>query len=429
MRLTIEKIVYPGRRLAAFEGKTVFTDEGLPGEIVEAEPVREKKDYLEATTVRILRESAERVAPRCPHYLSCSPYQSIAYPYQLEIKKAQIAEILGGVSASAGRDADVRPSPSVWNYRNRIRMRLIWDRGGPHLAYSKPHRRDEFVAVEECHLVSKGANALLRAVLKIVGDKEIRSLREIEAKESRARGELALILHWEDARRPSDVDPLISGPGTEFPVRGIVSVQRARGGFRETTEWGEGFIEDDVHGATFMIGARSFFQVNLGLLDRVMDDLERQAEFRGDERLADLYAGVGTFGLAFSGRVSEVCGVESDPNNISFLKRNVTANRATNYKIHEGPAEEWAPVILSRKTDIALLDPPRKGLEPATLKALLEYPPARVFYLSCNPTTLARDLKELGRAYEIASVRGYDFFPHTPHIEILAALARKERRR
>jgi tRNA/tmRNA/rRNA uracil-C5-methylase (TrmA/RlmC/RlmD family) len=107
------------------------------------------------------------------------------------------------------------------------------------------------------------------------------------------------------------------------------------------------------------------------------------------------------------------------------LKKNIALNRAANYRIHEGPGEEWTPFILSKKMDVVIVDPPRRGLEPATLKQLREQPAGRIFYLSCNPSTLARDLRELAAAYEITSLRGYDFFPQTPHIEVLAGLKRK----
>jgi len=427
MRIAIEKIVYPGRSLALFEGKTVLTDEGLPGELVEVEPTKEKKNLIEARTIRVLERSARRTVPRCSHYMTCSPYQTAAYPYQIEVKKSQVEEILGSLWDFDKKDADFVPSPKIWNYRNRTRMRVLWEGRRPSLAYVLPGTRNKYVKIEECHLVSKAANELLAAVLDVVSEKQLRSLREIEARVSWASGALLLALFWTEAPKPTDIDSIISGPGTRFPVRGIVSIFRAKTGFLEKTEWGENFIEEKVRGATFMIGARSFFQVNIDMLDSVIEDIEAWAGFKGSERLADLYGGLGTFGIVLAGRVAEVYGVESDAANIFFLKKNIALNGTANYRIHEGQGEEWTSLILAKRMDVVIVDPPRKGLEPATLRLLIENPAARIFYLSCNPSTLARDLKELRTAYEITSLRGYDFFPQTPHIEVLAGLERKPR--
>jgi 23S rRNA (uracil1939-C5)-methyltransferase len=120
-----------------------------------------------------------------------------------------------------------------------------------------------------------------------------------------------------------------------------------------------------------------------------------------------------------------VLGIESDPANIAFLRRNIDLNKAGNFRIFEGPAEEWAPTVLAKGLDAVIFDPPRKGLGPEIVRSLLQSPAGRVFYLSCNPSTLARDLKELAAGYSVSLIRGYDFFPHTPHIETLAVLERK----
>jgi 23S rRNA (uracil1939-C5)-methyltransferase len=161
------------------------------------------------------------------------------------------------------------------------------------------------------------------------------------------------------------------------------------------------------------------------MLGRVLEDISSWGRFRGTERLADLYCGVGTFGLASAGSVKEVLGIESEAANIAFLRQNIALNKAANFKIFEGSAEEWAPTVLVGQIDAVIFDPPRKGLGPEIVKSLLASPASRVFYLSCNPTTLARDLKTLSAAYALKVIRGYDFFPHTPHIETLAVLERK----
>ena len=425
MRLTIEKLVYPGRSLATLEGKVVFTDDGWPGEIVEAEPVGERKNLLEARTTGIVRPSPDRVVPRCAHYRTCSPYQSMSYAAQIEAKRSQLAEILAGLRDSREGNIDFVPSPDIWHYRNKARFSILREGGSARFAYNVPGSRNTFVPVEACHLVSEQVTELLDALLEIVRGGAFRSLQEAEGRVSRAGGELLLNVFSAAAPAPREIDALVTGLAGRFPLAGIASFRKAGTGWKETVEWGRGFLEEKIRETRYRIGPRSFFQVNIGLLGRVLADVAAEGRFRGTERLADLYSGVGTFGLALAGSVKEVRGVESEAANIAFLRQNIGLNGAANFKIFEGSAEEWALTVLSGNIDAVIFDPPRKGLGPEIVNSLLASPAGRVFYLSCNPTTLARDLKALRAAYTIKTLRGYDFFPHTPHIETLAVLERR----
>jgi 23S rRNA (uracil1939-C5)-methyltransferase len=459
MQVVIDKIVYPGRRMASPEGKVIFTDEGLPGEIVEIETVREKKNFIEARTVRIIRESGRRVEARCGHFLACSSYQSMAYADQIELKKSQLGEIFSGVIDLGKSGIELVPSPDIWHYRNKVRYHIIWPAGRARLAYSVPGSRNAFVevkgrafdsplarglyrrastaevdpqakpgapsAVDECHLVNGAVSELMTSLLMIIDENKLDSLQEVEAKVSRASRELLLNLHWSSPAEPKILDPILSGLLTRFPLAGIVSFTKKGKAYHETLEWGRNFIEEKIGETAFEVGARSFFQINVGIMDRVLRDMKDLARFKGTERLADLFCGLGTFGLALAREVKEVWGVESDPANILFLKKNIERNGTANFKIFEGTSEEWAPMILEKKLETVIFDPPRKGLGPEIVQALLDHPTETILYLSCNPTTQARDLKDLGPAYEIKAFRAYDFFPHTPHIETLAVLSRR----
>jgi 23S rRNA (uracil1939-C5)-methyltransferase len=423
MRIVIDKIVYPGRRMAAHEGRVVFTDEGLPGECVEVEIVREKKNFLEARTIAFISKSERRIEARCDHYRVCSSYQPLPYEDQLELKKSQLREILGEVEGPAEDELELVPSPEVWHYRNKIRYAVIWEGGGARLAYHQPGSRDEFIGLTGCQLVGQRINEVLNAVLEIVERNGLRSLREVEARESRAgRQELLLNLYWSARHEAKSVDPILAGLSARFPLAGVVSFERRRGKEQEIVEWGRPMLEERLGDVRFEIGARSFFQVNTGILETVIGDMKKLAGLRGTERLGDFYCGLGTFGIALGRGAKEIYGVESDPANIRFLKTNISLNGLPQFKIFEGSSEEWIPRLLERKLDVALFDPPRKGLDPETVAALLRYPAPKILYLSCNPTTLARDLKALSSAYSVKAIRAYDFFPHTPHIETLAML-------
>jgi 23S rRNA (uracil1939-C5)-methyltransferase len=425
MLLKIERIVYPGERLAHWEGRTVFTDEGLPGETVEAVAVRDAKGRLEARTLRIVEPSPLRIGPRCDHFRACGSYQCLPYPDQVELKSRQLAEILGAFEGISAPLAGFVPSPERWNYRNRVRFRVVWTGPRASLAYREPGSETEYVLAGGCHLVAAPINGLLEACRAIIEKEKLRGIHEVEARIGRAAEEMLFSLHRTGAARPGEIDPFLTGLRPAFNLAGILSVRKAGRGSRVTTEWGRDHIDEILGGRTLRIGAASFFQVNPAVLETVLEEIRSFAGGTGRGRLADIYCGLGTFGISLSDLFREVEGVESDPANIAFLRGNLERNGCRNFRIHEGRSEEWTGLILEKGVDLAVVDPPRKGLDPSVVRSILAKPPGALAYLSCHPATLARDLRPLAAAFRIVSVRGYDFFPQTPHIEALALLTRK----
>jgi 23S rRNA (uracil1939-C5)-methyltransferase len=425
LRLTIEKIVYPGERLAHWEGRTVFTDEGLPGEIVEAAVVKDAKSHIEARTIRIVNAGPYRIEPRCGHFRACGAYQVLPYAEQTALKTAQLREMLAGTAGIDATAIGFAEASEPWYYRNRVRFRVVWTGRAAGLAYREPGFETSFVEAGTCHLVSTGISRLLEASRGIIESARLRTIVELEARAGRATGELLLCLHRNSPARPGDIDPFLTGLLPRFNLKGIVSIHKSDRGVRATTEWGSETIEEKIGSRTFRIGPSSFFQVNPAMLEKAMAEIRDFAGFAGTGRMADLYCGIGTFGIALADRFREVAGVESEPENIAFLKANLEANKIANFRIHEGRSEEWTDLILEKGVDLAVVDPPRKGLEPSVARSLGAHPPGALAYLSCNPATLIRDLRGLLDVYKVFSIRGYDFFPQTPHIETLALLVRR----
>jgi len=426
MDLRIEKIVYPGRRLGHHEGKAVFTDLGLPGELVEAQVFRERPSFVEARTRAVLEPSPRRREPRCGHFTACSPFQEMDDELQLEVKAGQVREIFGRELGLALDGPAVTPSPVVWGYRNHVRLAVRRDGGALRLAYRAAGSQDEYVPVERCHLVSDAMNDALEAGRAFVAAEELAEVEEIEARESQSLGGVLLIFHL---RVPAGLDRLSEQAGRlreSAALTGVVaSVPRGRGR-REVRLAGAAEVEERVGGSVFRFGPSSFFQVNTRLLEPVAAFMRAALAGLAAPAVADLYCGVGTFGLLLAGMAREVIGVESDPANIAFLRKNIGLNRATSFAVGEGRSEDWAGRLLERGVDAVILDPPRKGVDARVLADLVKRPAARVIYLSCNPATLARDLKTLLRVYGLAEVRVFDFFPQTPHIEACVVLNREK---
>ena len=424
MQILIKKIVYPGRSLADTDGKVVFTDEGLPGEVVEVEPVREKTSYIEARTVGIVEPSARRVEPRCGHFRACSPWQNMEYALQLEVKGGQVREIFSRELKIELDRLEVVPSPKIWGYRNRARFHVLRQDNGPFAAYHEPGSEAAFIRTERCELVPDEMNGLLGAVIGGIGKGDLRGVTDVEIRRSAADGRMLVSLGVESGADLGAVREVFGGLKDDFPLAGIVGLLNDRRKTSEVPLLGKGFVEENVAGTRFRIGARSFFQVNIEQLAAVAGEIRRIAAAAGELRIADLYCGIGTFGVLLAPGAKEVFGVESEEANIRFLKRNLTQNGVGNYAVCEGTSEEWIGEILDRNIDLVILDPPRKGVAPILAQALAEDPVRTLIYLSCNPATLARDLKILLGAYELAEVKVFDFFPHTPHIETLTILNR-----
>jgi 23S rRNA (uracil1939-C5)-methyltransferase len=422
MRIRIDKIVYPGRRLGLAEGKVVFTDRGLPGETVEIEILKDRKSYAEARTLAVVEASPRRVEPRCAHYLACSPYQDMEYAFELEVKRGQVAEIMTRGLGRPVAPPEVTPSPREWGYRNRIRLRVTRRDGRAGFVYHEPGERTEFVDVDRCHLVEDRVNDLLGRLLEVFDGGPFASVEAVDVRTSRTKGESLVGLDLSSGAEAAALGKALAAIGPDHGLVGAVASVDDGKRRRDEKLFGRDFVDETVRGLTFRVGVRSFFQTNIGALERVFDDFVAAAEPRAGETVADLYCGVGTFGILLARGAREVFGVEPDPANVAFLKKNLTLNRVGNFAVCEGTAEEWLAEVLERAPGVIVLDPPRKGLDPAIVAGLVDEPAALVLYLSCNPSTLARDLKGLVEAYDLKDLRLYDFFPHTPHIETLAIL-------
>ncbi len=423
MQLRIEKIVYPGRSLGRAEGKIVFTDEGLPGELVEVEVLKNKKSYAEARTVGVIENSPERRLPFCSHYRACSPYQIMDYDFELKIKKDQLGEIFYNTPGLDSRALELIPSPSVLHYRNKIRLSFNWDRQPPFLAYHEPGSLSNFLPVEKCHLVSEKANRVVEMMAVLLREQPLPAIKHLEIRESFFTGELLIIFESRDEESLERAAELwIPALTLENPIAGAVGILQEGRRKKFLRLYGRDFLEEKIRQTIFRYGAGSFFQVNPPAVEKVVERMEKYLQPLAPVKLADLYSGLGTFGLLLSGLASEILAVESDPGNVFYLKKNMRLNRIQHLTIAEGRSEELLEEVLDFNPQVLVVDPPRRGIAPELAEALSRYPVSLLFYLSCNPATLARDLKILLSGYELQEITAFDFFPRTPHMEVLAVL-------
>jgi 23S rRNA (uracil-5-)-methyltransferase RumA len=429
MELRIEKIVYPGRSLGLHQGQVVFTDEGLPGELVRVEILAERKHFLEAKTVGILEPVPDRIKPRCSHYRACSPYQIMTYELETKIKSGQLAEILSRFKipypSEGGQSPDLVLSPQIYGYRNKIKLAVVRDSWQPFLAYHEPGSQTDLVPVENCALVRAEVNVLLSTFRELIETSPLPAINQIEIRQSFSLRALLAIIYSENKQGLTEaasrwLPRLTAQPG----LTGVAGLLHRQPGTRPVPIYGRLDLEEKLEKVRLRYGPECFFQVNPPQLLKVVEELKTWLKESQPVRLLDLYAGVGTFSFFLSSLASEVLAVESEPANVFYFKENLKLNQAANIKLVAGRVEQRLKEIIKFQPEAAMLDPPRQGLEPELITALKKMPLNSIFYLSCNPATLARDLNRLHPEYKLQTIRAFDFFPRTPHLEVLTRLRR-----
>jgi 23S rRNA (uracil1939-C5)-methyltransferase len=428
VEITIEKLIYGGEGLAHHEGSTVFVPFVLPAERVAAAPVEQKKKFIRARVERLLEPSPDRASARCPHFGVCGgcDYQHIPYDSQLKYKTEILRETLRRIGRIEWPGEITAHASPPWAYRNRAqwKVRPLGEDGvgATAIGYFRANST-ALCAVEDCAILSP---LLLKTLLALrtaaAAGMLPRELREIEAF---AGG--------------NDSKLLITATFAGFPARAQELVDKLRGALpeiesllfhdptRERMELdGPGYIECEAAGSMYRVGHFSFFQVNrflVGELARVV------AEDESEGRLAlDLFAGVGLFSLPLAKRFARVIAVESNPAAARDLDANTSGRVARSGRVIEVRSADVEEFLakLKEKPELVVLDPPRAGLTPGTIKHLARMGPARITYVSCDPPTLARDLVAFAKAgYDIAGIHLFDLFPQTFHMETVVSLRRR----
>ena len=375
-----------GEALARWDDGWVFVFGGISGERVTAQIVRRRRRYLAARVRQVVEPSPYRVSPRCPYFGDCTgcQWQHIDYPFQLVLKRQAVAdafERIGGIDGAPVEE--VLPAPELYGYRNHARFTV-----GPDGALGFVHRETRhFVVVERCLLMHPWINEALAQLQGRCGE-----TTQLSVRYGVNTGEY-----------------LVQPPLKNSEVRLVTGGKH----------YGESLL-----GRRFRIASPSFFQVNTLQAERVVGLLKEMLDLQGDELLVDAYAGVGTFAVLLASHVERVVGIEDSPAAVEDAEANAVG--VDNVSFMVGKSEE-ALSRLEERPDAVILDPPRKGCHPAALEALKGLRPAKVAYVSCDPSTLARDLKSLcADGFELVRVQPVDMFPQTHHVECVALLSPSE---
>jgi len=403
--------------MARANGKVVFVKGGLPGDVLKVRITKDKGSYAEAIIEEVLRTSPERTQAPCPVFGECGgcQLQHLKYPSQLIAKENILRETLERIGGLRGIEIEpIFPSLEEYSYRNRVTLSTWFQKGRYHLGFHEEGSRKR-VPIEGCPIASSIINEAIFRLTKCFSpiDNPRYPLVRIHIASDGKAAHISLVPSSEkDSKRLNGLRNHIK----KSLETGSVSVA----GYNEEE------FEFNRSGLKFYSSPSVFIQTNREINERLVETLVEWSDLKGHERALDLYCGVGNFSLHIAKRAKEVVGVDVSAKAIKLAKKGAEANSITNVIFDCSPSELYVEESLKRgdKFDLVIIDPPREGAK-EILKALGLLSPKKIIYVSCDPPTLARDLKTLTElGYKLIKIRPYDMFPETYHIESLALLVR-----
>jgi 23S rRNA (uracil1939-C5)-methyltransferase len=444
LTVDVTDLAFGGEGVARAGGYVVFIPGGVPGDRVDVRLTQVRPRFARGAIERLDRRSELRTDPPCPYFGRCGGcrLQHVQYEAQLEFKQRQVVDCLERLGGLV--DVPVSPilgAPEVYGYRNKMEFTFAEVDGQPVVGLHEAERYDAILDVERCLLQSDAMNAVLAEVRAFVRERRWSVYRQ-ETEE----GILRFLMLREGRQTGDAMVNLVTASPDVATARALADRLRARCphvtsivlnvnpkkaavavGVEEHPIAGNETIRERLGDLVFSISANSFFQTNTRQAERLFEIVADYAGLTGQETVLDLYAGTGAISLLLARRARAVYGIELVPAAIDDAARNARENGITNCMFLPGEVRHVLPDLLARgvRADVVVADPPRAGFHPKALRSLATHGARRIVYVSCNPSTLARDLATLcGAGYRVTAVQPVDMFPHTPHIEVVVRLDR-----
>jgi 23S rRNA (uracil1939-C5)-methyltransferase len=458
--LEIESAAFRGKGVAKVDGLAVFVYGTAPGDVVKARIIKKKKNYREAKLLEVLEPSKDRIEPKCQHANVCGgcSWQHVPYAKQLEYKGQQVADHitrLGGLS-----DTIIHPamgSESEFYYRNKMEYSFSnrrWltreeinrdefvDDSGFAAGMHAPGRFDKILNLNECHLQRKESFEILDFVRNYCIQHDIPPFDAMNHEGFMRHLMIRNSFHTDDFMvnlvTYQDDQELIKKLSNEllekFPIITTIvnNINDTKSptsiGRIEKVIHGPGYIVDKIGDHTFKIHPNAFFQTNTAQAERLYETAREFADLKDGEIVYDLYCGVGTLSLFMSQKAEKVLGIELVDVAVQNAKFNAKENNIGNVSFIKGDMKDVFTQEMVDKfgnPDVLITDPPRAGMHPDVVKRLKELKVPKLVYVSCDSSTMARDLKELAEVYDVLEVQPVDMFPQTYHVEAVAKLRLK----
>src|SRR5699024_3821294 len=444
-RLTVyvEDLTHDGSGVAKIDGYPLFIPDVLPEEEAVIEITKLNKKYGFAKLIEVTKPSPNRVNPPCHVFWTCGgcQLQHLSYEGQLERKRKMVSDVMDSIAKL--QHVHVHPVMGMdhpWRYRNKSQI-PFQERDGEAVAGFYKTKTHEIVDTDVCLIQTEEADVLMETIkreLRQIGihaynEKTHRGLlRHVVVRKARSTGELIVVLVTRTqnlAQKDAMIEVIRKVVPNVTSIIQYVNTKRTNVIFGDETivVYAEPVIVDTIGDIKFEISARSLYQVNPEQTEVLYNQALTYANLSGDETVIDAYCGIGTISLFLAKQAKEVYGVEIVPQAIEDAKRNAVINRIDNAHFEAGPAEIVIPNWYKdgKEFDVLVVDPPRKGCDEKLLTTILEHQPKRIVYVSCNPATLARDLRILeDGGYRTQEVQPVDMFPHSTHVECVALMSR-----
>jgi 23S rRNA (uracil1939-C5)-methyltransferase len=383
----------------------------FPGETADIDVLDSKRGTDYGLPSAIIDPDDARQEPFDDHYLSCSPWQVFPYKAQVQFKEDIVTDCLG-------ISTEVVPADRTLRYRNKAEFSLVDDDGWTY-AWHKRWCHDDYYPFDDCVLYTDTLHGVAQYVLQqLVEYGMAEAVKYVMYRQSFYDDTIHCTIFT------TNEDPVT--PNLEHDDLAGYAIVYSREESPATTyddvvvERGATTLTEAVGDVRFDYHYRSFFQVNPAMFTRVIEDMRGHVE---EEKVIDLYSGVGTIGLSLAAEATMVTGIELDPVSERFAKLNATMNDIETYEHHTGRVKRYVDHVLTLSS-VVTIDPPRPGLHPDVIDALLEHRPKKILYLACNPRTQGRDVDALREAYDVTWTNAYDFYPQTPHVESLVVMER-----
>ena len=443
--ITITDIGSEGQGVGKIEGFTVFVPEALPGEEIEVKITKVNKSFAFGRMMKIINSSQNRVEPACALARRCGgcSLQHMSYEAQLKFKTKRVKdamERIGGFTDVTVLDTIGMENP--YNYRNKAQFPVGKGKDRVEIGfYAK--RSHNIVDCKSCKIQHGINDKIIAVVRKYIEENQVPIyneetgkglIRHVITRVGFATGEIMVCIVANGAKLPNSETLVSELQQIELMTSIVLNVNRERTnvilGNKVKLLWGKEFITDFIGDIRFEISPLSFFQVNPVQTEILYQKAIELAGLTGNENVLDIYCGIGTISLFLAQKAKKVMGVEIIPEAIDDARKNAEINGISNVKFRVGSAENIIDIIQEEgfKPDVVVIDPPRKGCEKTVIEAIVAMNPKKVVYVSCEPSTFARDLKYLWEnGYSIGKVQPVDQFCHSNHVESIVLMSRVDK--
>ncbi|WP_338471790.1 23S rRNA (uracil(1939)-C(5))-methyltransferase RlmD [Niallia sp. XMNu-256] len=443
--LTIKRLGINGEGVGYFKKQVVFVPGALPGEEVVVEATKVQPKYAEARIKKIRKKSEYRIEPQCPVYQECGgcQLQHLSYDGQLKEKRDIVIQSFERHTKLPTEQLDIRETIGMedpWNYRNKSQFQ-VGQKDGKILAGLYGMNSHHLINIDQCMVQHPKTNKAVGTVKKILQKLQIPIynektrkgiVRTIVARVGVGTGELQIVLITAKRELPKK-EQLVEEVRKRLPeVKSImqnINGQKTSLIFGEETVHlaGKDFIQETLGDLSFELSARTFFQLNPEQTVKLYNEVKKAANLTGKEKVVDAYCGVGTIGLWVADQAVEVRGMDVIKESIQDAKKNANRHGIKHAKYVIGKAEVVLPKWAKEGwvPDVVIVDPPRTGMDEQLLNTLLKVKPKKIVYVSCNPSTLAKDISVLSKKYKVEYIQPLDMFPQTSNVEVVTKLELK----